>query len=61
MSDWKVVKSEDEKVEICYKGENKKGVVWVKVRFRGEKRWFVFKGGLKFDEIVIDGEGEDNV
>ncbi len=56
MSDWKEMKSEDKSVEICYKGESEKGVVWVKMRFRGETRWFVFKGGLKFDSIVNDEE-----
>lgn len=57
--EWEKIGSKEDKVKLIWKGDSEKGVVWVKMKVKGEGRWFVFKGELKFSGI--EEEEKENV
>jgi hypothetical protein len=54
---WNKMSSEDENVNLIWKGDKEKGVVYVRLKIDGDKRRFVFEGELKFKCIEeVDDE-----
>ena len=51
---WNKIVSEDGEIKLIWKGE--KDIVWVRMKFKGMDRWYVFEGRLEFKELEDDDE-----
>ena len=52
---WNIVE-EKNGMKMIWKGDKDKGLVNVRMKIKGEGRWFVFEGGLKFKCIEEDDD-----
>ena len=53
-SKWNKMSSEDANVNLIWKGDKDKGLVYVRLKIDGKDRRFVFEGELKFKCIEED-------